>query len=174
MTDRRLYGIYPNAKDGIYFGSASLKDNYFAFIFFTDINDGTSLRFIINNITRNDKSFAYKPKLDYYINETEINFNTGISMNDLLKIDEQKLIFISTEGTSEDSNRKLHILLFHLFDNYTKMKLRTFSNDISDYVFIKELSGYFYNGYLVFDSTSVLKTDGDLSNYFFFIYDIWL
>ena len=46
------------------------------------------------------------------------------------------------------------------------MKLRTFSNDISDYVFIKELSGYFYNGYLVFDATSVLKTDGDLSNYF--------
>jgi hypothetical protein len=46
------------------------------------------------------------------------------------------------------------------------MKLRTFSYDISDYVFIKELSGYFYNGHLVFDATSVLKTDSDMTNYF--------
>ena len=46
------------------------------------------------------------------------------------------------------------------------MKLRIFSYDVSDYVFIKDLQGYFYNGYLVFDATSVMKTDEDLINYF--------
>ena len=152
--------------DGIYFGSASLKDSYVAFIFFTDINDGTSLRIIVGNATKNGKSYKYPSKLEYYLNETEINFNTDISMNDFLKIDEKKLIFISTEGNSQDINRKLHILLFHFFDDYSKMKLRIFSYDVSDYVFIKDLQGYFYNGYLVFDATSVMKTDEDLINYF--------
>ena len=89
LADRVAYGPFKNVMDGIYFGSASLKDSYVAFIFFTDINDGTSLRIIVGNATKNGKSYKYPSKLEYYLNETEINFNTGISMNDFLKIDEK-------------------------------------------------------------------------------------
>ena len=149
----------------MYYKTIWLKDSYIAAIFFTELNNGKSLKLDIYKITQ----ITYREDVEKY-DINRINFNTDVSMSDFFKLNEKKLCFISTEGTKNDSTRKLHILLFHFYDNYTKMKMRSYSFDINDYIFIKELSGYFYNNYLVFATTSILKKEemdsDDLINYF--------
>ena len=149
----------------MYYKTIWLKDSYIAAIFFTELNNGKSLKLDIYKITQ----ITYREDIEKY-DINIINFNTDVSMSDFFKLNEKKLCFISTEGTKNDSTRKLHILLFHFYDNYTKMKMRSYSFDINNYIFIKELSGYFYNNYLVFATTSILKKEtmdsDDLINYF--------
>ena len=98
------------------------------------------------------------------------NFNTEISMSDFIKMDEKRVVFISTEGSTDSSNRKLHILFFHFSDDYKNMKMRRYSYDIGNYIFIKEISASFFNNYLVFDATTIVKKDNmgddDKVNYF--------
>jgi len=50
------------------------------------------------------------------------------------------------------------------------MKMRRYSYDIGNYIFIKEISASFFNNYLVFDATTIVKKDNmgddDKVNYF--------
>ena len=63
-----------------------------------------------------------KDFLDYAIDG--INFNTGETMSDFIKMDEKNVAFVTTVDNTEDTNGKLHIFFFHFSDDYKQMKMR--------------------------------------------------
>ena len=154
LKTHSLDGSYRNLKsgDGIFFKSFQLYDMYTAYIYFTEENVGKSLIFQILKLTNNENNYQLEELINYSINE--YNFYTYVSLSDFLKID-KRIAFISTEGSNERDERKLYFLLFDLYDTYSKMKIRVYIYNINNYIFQKELSGYVYNGYLLFDATVI-------------------
>ena len=154
--------------DGIFFKAFYLKEKYGAFIFFKEENNGNSLNFKIMELSIEGTNYKFNDKINYVIDV--INFNTAVSLSDFLKIDEKRIVFISSQGNNQNVDRTVHFLLFDLYNNYTYMKIRIYNYNINDYIFQKELTGFIYNGYLLFDSTCVLKkegmNDGDWINFF--------
>ena len=144
--------------DGIFFKGLYLTQNFAAFIYFTTQYNGKSLFFETCKFLKNGDNPELNNIINYNINT--INFNTYVSLSDFLKIDDKRVVFISSEGDNENVERKIHFLLFDLYKNYTDMKIRIYSFNINDYIIQKELSGFIYNGYLLFDTTSVLKREG--------------
>ena len=165
FPSKKLQGAYK------FYKPVWLKENYIAFMLYkqnVDGEDGNIFRLTTLKFWDRTGDAASELLLEYNI--TGINFNTNNSMNDLFKLDEKRTGFISIEGEPEDSERKLNIFLFHFSANYTQVKMRRYFYDLADYIFIKDLSGYFYNGLLVLGATSVLKKeemgDEDWANYF--------
>ena len=148
---------------GIFYKPVYIKDNYFSFIYFMDYKNGNSLNLTIFQLI-NDTKYTLKKILDY--NQFNINFETNTTLSDFLKLDDKRLVFISTEQKSITIGRKLHILLFDLYDSYSKMKIRIYSYDIGNYKFTKELSCQLYNNYIVFTTTSINTNDSDNNGFF--------
>ena len=158
--------------DGIFFKAVYLYDQYFAFLYF-DATDNIGLKI-------------------YYINEyhvenikKEINFVNKnllpiVTMNEFLKIDNKKLVFISiirdssaiihTTSSYENSNKELFILFFDFYGDYEYIQTRyyqyTFQNSkISK--FTNEISAFIFNGFLAFTGTVLpIDINSDKSNVF--------
>ena len=157
-----------NNGDEIFYKHIWLKDEYHTFIFFPDKNNGNKVKINVCTLFLTETQMDRKDFLDYAIDG--INFNTGETMSDFIKMDEKNVAFVTTVDNTEDTNGKLHIFFFHFSDDYKQMKMRHYSYDMYDYIFLKEISASFYNNYLVFDAIAILKKenmeDDDLVNYF--------
>ena len=153
--------------DGIFFKSLYLNNSYSSFLYFTDKTNGKSLSLNIYKYSRNNNDYQMNKVFDSAIDS--ITFYLYELLGDFLKIDEKRAVFFGPEG-DDKSTRYLHILLFDFYDNYSKMKLRKYSYNINDYIIKKEMSGYIYNNYLLFDMTTILKlntmTDDSWKNFF--------
>ena len=154
-----------------FFKSILLKENYLAvmhYILIDEEDNGHYFRFTITQINKTNSAIKREHYLIYNI--TGINLNKIGTMNDFIKLDEKRACFISTEGNPEDPVRKLYLFLFDLYDNYKSMKMRMYTYDLADYIFIKDISVSSYNGLLVLDATSLIKKENmeanDLANYF--------
>ena len=154
-----------------FFKSILLNKNYLAVMHYIvlDEEDVTNyFRIAITQINKTDTDIDFKCYLSYSI--TGMNLNKIGPMNDFIKLNQKRVCFISTEGNPEDSVRKLYLFLFDFYDNYKIMKMRKYIYDLSDYIFIKDISCSSYNGLLVLDATSLLKKENmdanDWVNYF--------
>ena len=146
---------------GIFFKSIYLNNKIVALIFFMDGDQGNSLLLKIFHIILKDNGDYNKELiLDYNINK--YNFQTSINLNDFIKFNNERLVFISTiEFTS------LYILVFDLYNNYTNLKIRVYKYQLTNYKVVNELSAFIYNDYLVFSSTvKLLISPGNVYSIF--------
>ena len=138
---------HTNLGTGIFFKSIYLKNRIFALVFYENGDKGNSLLLrTYNIIIKDDGNYNKQLKLNKNINK--YNFQTNITLNDFIKINNERLVFISTvEFTT------LYILIFDLYNNYTNVKIRVYKYQLANYRVVKELSAYLYNNYLIFSST---------------------
>ena len=81
-------------KEGVFFKSLYLKEKYAAFIFFS--NDGTQkLNFHLKELKTDDSGYNFDNKITWNIND--INFIPESGLGDFVKINDRRLVFISTE-----------------------------------------------------------------------------
>ena len=134
-------------------------------VYFKDGNDGTSLWFIIYRILKIGTS--YDKALLIYKDISVYNFEPNITLNDFIKIDDERLVFISTIDFTT-----LYILVFDLYNSYTNVKIRVYNYTLSNYKIVKELSLFAFNNYLVFTSTveSSLSSTNPFSIFMIFSY----
>jgi len=132
---------------GNFFKCYHLKERFIILIYFKSYNSN-SLKLKIGNITQ-DYSF-----IDILTKElNEFNFKTNVTINDFVKMNEERFIFV---GLSSTSSQLLSILLIDLYNNYNNMKIRSFETNLNNlYEVSKELSADVYNNLLVFTSTVV-------------------
>ena len=146
---------------GIFFKALYLSYEYAAFIYFTCRDDGTSLKFKILYIN-SDFSWSAKKSKDI----SSYSFDTSITMNEFYKIDEERLLFVSTIGKTS-----LVLMFFDTFDWYKHLKIRTYKFALDGYKFNMEFSVGYYNDFLVLTSTiQHSNSDQFFSSLFFFSY----
>ena len=144
---------------GIFSKCYHLKDRLIILIYFTS-QSSNSLKLKIGNINT-DNSFT-----DILNKElTEFNFKTNDLLNDFVKINEERFIFVGLPSTSSQS---LSILLIDLYNNYNNMKIRSYDSNLNNlYEVNQELSADVYNNLLVFSSTVV--TPGSTNQFSIFM-----
>ena len=156
--------IEPFFGDGPYFKALILSEGYTAFICF--VND---YRYIFEILCLKTEDYTYEKKVEY--KENEYFLNHLITLNEFLKIDEERIVFLSTS-----ENKILYIIMFDLYNDYTFIKVRyysiLFSNEISS-MFSKELSGFIYNNFIAFTATLIPKGEDVFSDKFFPIFLIF-
>ena len=123
------------------FQSLYLKNNLAALIYFSGGYSTISVIFAV---------FKLDPSYQFIIGKSlNIDIFPGSeSLNDLIKINDERLVFISAE------NNKLNFLFFDLYNNYNKIKIRYYSYSSNNYIFEKELAGHNYNDLLIFTITT--------------------
>lgn len=157
---------------GRFFKSISLNDNYIAILYFINDNE-YKLQILIAEENNNKINF----NMYLLFSDKSLNLNPDITLNDFIKLDKERLAFISTISKILTYNleklSKLYIIFFNLYKNYTFIKIRYYSIDFSDMnsIFAKELSVHLYNGFLAFTSTmSIDENNGIYSIFMVFGY----
>ena len=152
----------PRSGDGLFFKGLFIKDNYAAFIYYTKGFDDTKIQFNITTLEKDSNGkYLFKNKIQKI---QEYGFISDIILNEFIKIDNERFAFISTKKPNND-NFKLYILLYDLYDDYSKMKIREYNYDLDNYQLRKESTAYVFNGFLIFSSTAVTPPDYVSSNY---------
>ena len=131
---------------GIFSKAYHLKNRDTIFIYFTSPNSN-SLRIKTGTISNDDKSFTQK--INQNINE--YNFNYNVLLNDFVKIDSNRFIYI---GLPKNNFNSIYIILFDLYNDYYSMNMRIYQENFdNNHIINQELSADVYNGYLIFTST---------------------
>jgi len=160
-TDSGYYELDPG--NGVYFKAIYLKDDKVIFLFYCSRTKDYKLKLRVKKFNSSDKSFQ-ENILSY---DKVFNFYTDVILNDFFKIDDTHLVFF----TSKDDYKSLYILFFDFNNDYTKLKMRLFHHQVSDFKFRKEFKGYIYNGFLTFTSTvAAVNTDDFYSILMFYGY----
>ena len=167
LNDFQIETLTPyDSGRGVFFKSISLNDNYIAILYFIDDNE-YKLKILIAEENNNKINF----NMHLLFSDNRLNLNPDITLNDFIKLDNERLAFISTDNNKILS--KLYIIFFDLYKNYTFIKIRYYSIDFSDMnsIFAKELSVHLYNGFLAFTSTmSIDENNGIYSIFMVFGY----
>ena len=139
--------INANEGEGIFFKAIYLKNEYVAFIFFKDGNNGQSLVLRFLKIIK-DNNNRYNAIYHFSKNINEFNFVTSIKTNEFYKINKEKLLFVSTI-----SQTKLILMFFEVYSWYTKLNIRAYQFPIKGFKFDLELTVDYFNNFLMFTST---------------------
>ena len=150
----------PRAGDGLFFKGLYLKENYAAFIYFTKGYDSTKIQFNVSTLVETSGQYSFSNIIE---KETTYSFISDIILNEFIKINNERLVFISTK--TANSRFELEILLYDLYNSYTRMKIRKYYYDLDIYQLRKELTAYVFNGFLIFSSTTVTPISYDTSNF---------
>ena len=146
--------------DGAFFKALNLYDNYAAFLYFTD-----ERLYYLRILYFKESSYSF----DYgiYYNDDKYALLRLITLNDFVKINENRLALISTREGYD-----LFIILYDFYNNYQLLKVRYYryiinSNKISSLT--KELSAFVYNGFLSLTSTALPQSTNSNNDNFFSI-----
>ena len=153
----------PVPRSGLFFKGLYLKENYAAFVYYSGNSYYYAGRFNISELVLNDNQYIFKLKQLKYIGGSEINVD--LVPNDFIKINENKLVFLTTKLKRGFKPVRLSFILIDLFDNYTIVKMREYLYDLDTYYIKKELSAFAFRGFLVFTSTYT-EGDSDSNNKF--------
>ena len=137
-----------NYQDGIGMFSKAfhLENNHAIFIYFTS-SSSNSLQLKTGTIEDGGNSFTTKINK----NLNEYNFNPDVTLNDFVKIDSNRFIYV---GLPEDDRKSIFIILFDLYNDYQSMNIRIYKENFNNNIQIRQdLSADVYNGYLIFTST---------------------
>ena len=156
--DIEFYGIdgsKANPGEGIFFKAIYLQYEYVSFIFFCEINNVKYLKLRILYVKETGDSFVIE---DHYKKSFDsCNFDPSIRRNEFYKIDNEKLLFVSTI-----SQTKLILMFFEASNWYENINTRKYSFDIVGYKITEELSVDFFNDFLMFTASVVPVDDGRL------------
>ena len=148
-----------NSGEGIFFKSLYLKDEYAAFLYFINKNDGESIKLKILKIN-DDYSFT---EILGKVNIFPYDLDTSITLNEFYKIDDEHLLFVS----NTDNNKRLILTFFDTVNSYNCLNTRLYRFDLEGYSLNRELSVNYYNDFLVFTST-ILPDGGDFFSFLMF------
>ena len=150
---------------GIFFKSIYLENNLAALIFFKNGKNGKSLELRILHITLQTNG-EYGNDIIFENNIDKYNFTTNVTLSDFIKINNERLVFVSTLDLTT-----LYILFFDFYNDYSSVKIRIYNYQLNNYKVCDELSIFTYNDYLVFSSTvNVLYTETVYSIFMIFGY----
>ena len=137
---------------GIFFKAIYLTNYYLAFAYFTDKNNNWSFKFRLRKMYKNNNLNEFDEIIQKDLDVLELS--TDITLNDFIKYDNERLVFISNKG-----NNNFIIILFYFSDNYSKMKIRYYSYYLENYILNKEMSIFFWNDYLLYTPSYYVKGD---------------
>ena len=160
QLDDILYDFLPSEGD-LFFKSIYLKNQYVIFAYYFDfyldfmlikINYQTELKKV--SIIDAKKCFLF-------------NFDIYESLNDFVKIDDKRVVFIYTsilnfhagERSMLNTNRKLIILILDISSENKYLYLRPYLIFLEDIIPKMQISAHAYNGYLLFSTTAVLEEE---------------
>ena len=132
-----------------------------AFLYFLDRN-GINIKFEVGELSEGASNIYF----NYRIEKTLSNYyySPHITFNDFLKVDDKRLVFITTKSTYNI----LIFLLIDLYNNYRNYRIRFYHfNDINEKL-AKEIQGYIYNKYIILTFCS--KASNIFSTLLFFGY----
>ena len=124
-----------------------LKDNLLLFNYYSY---KTNLKIKLGQLT--DSTFEEKLVANINYEETSINLSTDVLLNDCIKLNENRVIFLSLSSTQSS---ELYILLYNFYDNYKNLKIRVYKVFFYKYKIHSEFTINIYNEHLVFSSTVV-------------------
>ena len=143
----------------VFFKCLYLSENLGAFIYYQSVLSGDSLKLKIGNIDKNiDNNYIFTEKLAKEINE--YSFKIDILLNDFIKVNDKRYIFISLQETATTT---ITILLIDFYNEYKNMKIRVYEPNLNDkYQMNTEFAAGVFNGFLVFSSTVNIVGNTDL------------
>ena len=130
--------------DGIFFKGLYLYQKYAAIMYFLKHNDGKTLYLEILNMNFVVGNYGINSLFKKNINKYD--FATYISLSEFLKIDNDRLVYISTTSTYNN----LYIIFFDFYNTYSILKTRMYYLNLPNLEFQQELSACIYNNFLVF------------------------
>ena len=135
----------PEDGHGKYLQAVYLKDNVVSFLYFHD--HGHPLKLQVLKLIKESSGYTKEDRL--FLHWNDFSLNDEIYLNDIYKIEDDRLAFAST---ASNSNQQLYIILLDFFNDFRSLKTRYYSFTTS-YTINKEFQLYSYNGFLVFTST---------------------
>ena len=149
--------INPKDGEGIFFKAIYIRNEYVSFIFFQDGNNGRSLILRFLKVEKENDIFSV---INYFSKSINIYyFDTSIKTNEFYKIDDKKLLFISTI-----SQKKLILMFYETYLTHKKLNTRAYQFDLEGYYFTKELTVEYYNNFLMFTSTVSVERNPNYDN----------
>ena len=141
--------------DGLFFKSCYLYDQYIAFFYFHNEDSYFNILFLSNE----SESYSLSIINSFYF--SSITLMPNITMNEFLKIDNDRLIFLTYR---EITLNYIIFILFDLYNNFTDIKVRQYyysfmSETISKVN--KEISAIIYNGFLILSATVLSRETGN-------------
>ena len=106
---------------GLYNKAIHIKDNYAAFVYFSDGNSQASLKFRFMSY-KNDYDFEDKITRDF----SDYNFRQDVQANGFYKLTDERIVLF----TEEEGWKTLHMFLFDFYDNYAGIKIREYKFDM--------------------------------------------
>ena len=96
-----------------------------------------------------------------YEGNTNIKISGNITMNEFLKINNERFVLLSIRQYSGELNPSvLYIIFFDFYQNYNYIKVRYYSYDFRSDKFLKfssEISAFIYNDFLIFTATYIYQ-----------------
>ena len=129
---------------GLFFKGILIQNNLVAFAYYKDCEN---IIIKIGNFKNDNNNYFFE--ILFNIDLYEYHFQATVTLNDLRKINDNRLILI----TSSPDYKILYILLFDMYNNYENIKIRIYNINLKKYKIIKELSLAIYNGFVIFSST---------------------
>ena len=152
--------IPSNYNDGLFFKALYLQYNFGAFLYFGDLSYFIIQVFILTH------DYTFDAKLTY---GHSCDLDPTITLNEFLKIDVERLVFISTSN----SRSQLNIILFDFFNWYEALKVRYYRFSIYNEkisTLEKELSASIFNGFLAITATTLPRDINTNQDNFFSIF----
>ena len=147
--------------DGVFFKGIYLQKKYAALIYFKQHDKGKTLYLEILDMKLSEGNYGFSSIFRKNINKYD--FSTYITMNEFLKVDKERLIYLSTTSKYKD----LYILFFDLYNEYSILKTRVYFLNFPVYELRNEISACIYNNFLVFTGSAYYSTAPGIFSIFF-------
>lgn len=132
-----------NSGTGIFFRSVWLKGRWGAFLYNED-KYGKTLVFKIGELAGGQKNYYFNYRASYTFSKKY--YAPHVRYNDFFKVDENRLVFVTTEYPYN----KLNFIIFDLYNDYWNYIVRSYFYDGVNDILANDMQGYTFNGYIIF------------------------
>ena len=154
------------ANNNIFVKGIGVNGEYAAFAYFKS----NSIYSLVFNLRKYKNYYTFDSPLFYH----EINYNvfySDVQSCWFHKLEDDRIVLLTLQdfikGQIHNYFQTLYTFLFDFYDNYNKMKLRSYALYFPERRFAKEMSCYLYNGYILFSATlSEITLDENPANIF--------
>ena len=179
-TEKDKYGVDPIPGPGFFFKGIYLNNNYSAFIYSRANIESFEVVLNISKLIYESyddylKGYTFMNSIQIIFDE-DYNINADSITNEFIKINNGRLVFITTEGNIDSKPILLSIILFDISDeDYSDVIEKKYYYNLDDYYLQKEIAAFVYNGFLSLSCT-YNKGDSNVFNsilaFFGYVYGI--
>ena len=129
---------------GLFNKAIHIKDDYAAFVYYTNGNSQTSLKFRFMKY-KADYKFEDKITRDF----SDYSFRQDVQANGFYKLTDERIVLF----TEKEGFKTMYMFLFDFYNNYAGIKIREYKFSYTNKRFAREMDVTMYNGYIVFSAT---------------------